>query len=61
MIFSDLPRSHGIKKARIELNRSMTLHRIDGFEGAYRPFEEILCEQISRMVSPFYLHVYFYS
>ena len=61
MIFSDLPRSHGIKKARIELNRSMTLHRIDGFEGAYRPFEEILCELISRMVSPFYLHVYFYS
>eukprot|EP00731_Ephydatia_muelleri_P010422 Em0005g1008a len=42
---------HGIKKARIELNRSMTLHRIDGFEGAYRPFEEILCEQISRMIS----------
>ena len=61
MILSDLPRSHGIKKARIELNRSMTLHRIDGFEGAYRPFEEILCEQISRMVSPFYLHVYFDS
>ena len=61
MIFPDLPRSYGIKKARIELNRSMTLNRIDGFEGAYRPFEEILCEQISKMLSPFYLHMCFYS
>ena len=31
----------------------MTLNRIDGLEGAYRPFEEILCEQISKMVSRF--------
>ena len=60
MIFPDLPRSHGIKKARIELSRSMTLSRINGFEGAYRPFEEILCYQISKMVSPLYLHMFLF-
>ena len=51
MLFSELPRSHSIKKARTDLNHTMQLTRIPGYEGAYRSFERSLCEQLSNMVN----------
>ena len=51
MLFSELPRSRAVKKARTDLNHTMQLTRIPGHEGAYRSFERSLCEQLSTMVS----------
>eukprot|EP00731_Ephydatia_muelleri_P003367 Em0001g3367a len=51
MLFSELPRSHSIKKARTDLNHTMQLTRIPGYEGAYRSFERSLCEQLSNMIA----------
>ena len=51
MLFSELPRSHAVKKARTDLNHTLQLTRIPGYEGAYRSFERSLCEQLSTMVS----------
>ena len=51
MLFSELPRSRAVKKARTDLNHTMQLTRIPGHEDAYRSFERSLCEQLSTMVS----------
>ncbi|KAL5499398.1 hypothetical protein EMCRGX_G011537 [Ephydatia muelleri] len=51
MLFSELPRSRAVKKARTDLNHTMQLTRIPGHEGAYRSFERSLCEQLSTMIA----------
>eukprot|EP00731_Ephydatia_muelleri_P011383 Em0006g277a len=51
MLFSELPRSSAIKKARTELNDTMDLIRIEGYEGAYRPFESTLCKHLSILIA----------
>ena len=51
MLFSELPRCHAIKKAHTDLNQTLQLTRIPGYEGAYRSFERSLCEQLSTMLS----------
>ena len=51
MLFSDLPRSNAVKNARTELNHTMELICIEGYEGAYRPFESTLCKHLSTLVT----------
>ena len=50
MLFSELPKSNAVKQTRTELNDILDLIRIEGYEGAYRPFESTLCKHLSILV-----------
>ena len=61
MQFERLPRLHKVKATRTELNETVELIRIPGYDGCYRHVEMAVCEEISRLVSISYLilHVYY--
>ena len=46
-----LPRASKIKAARSELNKTVELFSIPGFEGSYRHVETAIREEIARLVS----------
>ena len=46
-----LPRSYKVKQTRQQLNNSVEINRIPGYEDVYRPFEKTLAEELSRLVS----------
>lgn len=53
MQFESLPRSHNVKAARTELNETVELMSLPGYDGCYRHVEMTICEVISRLVSIF--------
>ena len=44
---SRLPRAHKVKAVRTELNETVELIRIPGYDGCYRHVENAVCEEIS--------------
>eukprot|EP00731_Ephydatia_muelleri_P024481 Em0016g752a len=50
---SRLPRAHKVKAVRIELNETVELIRIPGYDGCYRHVENAVCEEISRLLVEF--------
>ena len=53
MPFSELPRYNAVKKnACTELDDTMELIHIEGYEGVYRPFKSTLCKHLSILVIP---------
>ena len=55
MLCSDLPASHRVKAARNELNDQLEFNRLSPpYPGAYRCFENMLVDTISRAVSSTY-------
>ena len=54
---SRLPRAHKVKAVRTELNETVELICIPGYDGCYRHVENAVCEEISRLVSHnFHIH-----
>eukprot|EP00731_Ephydatia_muelleri_P003916 Em0002g92a len=50
---SRLPRAHKVKAVRTELNETVELIRIPGYDGCYRHVENAVCEEISRLLVEF--------
>ena len=51
MLQPELPRSYKVKRARADLNNTVDIENIPGFDGAFRPFESTLKQQLSALVS----------
>ncbi len=45
-----LPWSYKVKRARVELNATFDIQKIDGFEGAFRSMECTLVQQVAALV-----------